>query len=201
MLYAYEIPGLNPLQALRNPAIGRLLLAGVSHACEGFAGGALLCSEPGDHERTAFGEPSRTTEGWVFYPPAEVPPLAFLSGPMANAPGNHQVPLRCGGILIVRPAYLEPRLVFSGGNAADHATHYGRIARALRDKIRNGQAPDLVSAEVLAVVQAAIMAVYPCTPEALDAVNLAHPFLTDDDLQPILNAIFVPPKAQPAAAG
>ena len=199
--YGYEIPGVSSFEVHSSPVAARLLRAGVVHATTGPGGHAFLGTSKAAFNRSLYGEPTKTVEGWAFYPPAVVGTIETLAGPLAAAPGNHQVPLRLGGFLTIRPAYLDPRLVFSGGVAEDHPTHYGRIARALRDRIRNGEELDLGSPEVIAVVQAAILSVYPVTPELLDVVNRVHPFLTDDDLQPILTAAFTAPFLRPAAAG
>ncbi len=202
MLYAYELPRVDPFDVVGAHAYERLTRAGLVHVSRGFSpGSALLASRPGVHKAEAFGAPIETHEGWTFYPPAELPPIHALRGPHADAPGNHPIPLRLGGELTIRPAYLEPRLVFSEGVGDRHVTTYGRVARALRDSMRNGATPDLGSPEVLAVIILAIQTTYPCPSEVLDALNAAHPFLTDDDLQPILDAVFAAPFPQPAAAG
>lgn len=140
-----------------------------------------------------YGEERKTPEGWTYWGPKETPHISALFRKNTIAEACNVVDLINGDRILIRPAYLEPHLVFTDGRIGESATDYGRRARRVMDLLRNKNDQGILHPESLALWAEAVGIVYCATPELIDDM---HAFSLED-VDNIIAAVFSGPKQQP----
>ena len=140
-------------------------------------------------------ESRKTPEGWDYWRSEAIPSLQQLLRAETLVEACNQIALVCGANLLVRPAYLEPRLVFSTGKEGDEITEHGRRARRVGDLLRANDPLGIRHPEAIALWLEAVGNVYRATPEVIDDLAM----FTMDDVDAVIAAVFAGPKLQPGA--
>ena len=140
-------------------------------------------------------ESRKTPEGWDYWPNDTPPNLQDLFRPTTVVDACNQVDLVNGKRIIIRPAYLEPRRMFSNGELGDVVTEHGRRARRVGDLIRSKDPQGLGHPEVALLWVEAVGNIYRATPEAIDDQG----DFSIDDVDNVVAAVFAGPKPQPGA--
>lgn len=141
------------------------------------------------------GEPRKTPEGWDYWHSDAIPSLQQLLRAETLTEACNQISLICGISLLVRPAYLEPRRVFSNGTVGDAFTEHGRRARRVGDLLRADDPQGIRHPEAITLWLEAVGNVYRATPEVIDDLAI----FSFDDVDAVIAAVFAGPKLQPGA--
>lgn len=147
------------------------------------------------------GEPRKTPEGWAYWPDEKPPSLHQLRRPNMVEESSNWVRLACGESILIRPAYLEPRKVFTNGDVGDPITDHGRLARKVMDLLRQ-VGPDgkrlhgVMHPDALKLWTQAIAVHYRAPPEVLD--DSPTPF-SIEDVDNVIAGVFEGPKPPPGA--
>ena len=141
------------------------------------------------------GEPRKTPEGWDYCASDVTPGLQDLFRPATMVDACNQVDLVNGQRIIIRPAYLEPRRMFSNGEVGDVVTEHGRRARRVGDLIRAKDPQGIGHPEAIALWVEAVGNIYRATSEVIDDLDI----FSIDDVDNVIAAVFAGPKPQPGA--
>ena len=140
-----------------------------------------------------YGEERKTPEGWTYWAPKQTPHISDLFRKNTIVEACTEVDLVSGDRILIRPAYLEPHLVFTDGRIGDSATDYGRRARRVMDLLRNKNEQGILHPDALALWADAVGIVYCATPELIDDLQA----FSIEDVDNIIAAVFSGPKPQP----
>ncbi len=162
-------------------------------SAQGDAHGVLLTAV--DYPCADYDEPRQTADGFTYWPTVSLPTIHQLLRKRIIVDECHQVDLANGQRIIVRPAYLEPRRIFSSGVIGDPITAHGQRARRVMDLLTSRDPQGIMHPEALALWVEAVGVIYRATPELID--DLAMFSLEDVDL--VLASVFQGPKPLPGA--
>jgi hypothetical protein len=139
-MIAYLLQGANVGSAERDERMRRLSSAG-PWQYQPHANGALATWKTGDGPRLLanFKKSRETTDGMLYYPPKELPPLKSLArNNVLQREDAHRVRVETdAGLLEVRvvPAYMSPRRILDDGKLGDFSTQYGKMVRLLLERL------------------------------------------------------------------
>lgn len=161
-------------------------------SANGSASGVILtavdfpCADYVDHGR-------ETDDGLTYWPTATKPTIGQLFRSKIIAEECNQVELTNGERIVIRPAYLEPRKIFSNGTIGDPLTQHGQRTRRVIDLLTGKNSPGILHPEALALWLEAVGIVYRATPELIDDLSL----FSIGDVDSVLAAVFTGPKQPP----
>lgn len=155
--------------------------------------GALLTAV--DFPTSGYGEPRQTADGLTYWPPVNTPDISQLMRKRIVVEECNHVELANGQRILIRPAYLEPRRIFSTGVIGDPITAHGQRARRVMDLLLAKDPQGVAHPEALALWIEAVGVVYRATPELIDDMAM----FSIEDVDNVLAAVFQGPKPQPGA--
>ena len=148
-----------------------------------------------DFPTSGYGEPRQTADGLTYWPSVTTPDISQLMRKRIVVEECNQVDLANGQRIIIRPAYLEPRRIFSNGTIGDPITAHGQRARRVMDLLLAKDPQGVAHPEALALWIEAVGVVYRATPELIDDMAM----FSIEDVDNVLAAVFQGPKPQPGA--
>lgn len=157
------------------------------------AAGLILTAK--DWPSSELGEPRKTPEGWTYWPSKETPSLVDLFRQKNVVDACNWVELTTGEHILIRPAYLEPRKLFTDGRMGDPITDHGRRARVVMELLDRKDPLGLTHPEALLLWTEAVGITYRATPEVIDDM----PGFAAEDVDNIIAAVFAAPKPPPGA--
>lgn len=142
-----------------------------------------------------YAESRQTPDGFTYWAATNTPDITQLIRKRIVVDECNQVDLANGQRILIRPAYLQPRRLFTDGTIGDPITEHGQRARRVMDLLIAKDLQGIMHPEARALWIEAVGAVYRSTPELIDD----HAIFSIEDVDLVLAAVFQGPKPQPGA--